>query len=217
MTGLEGATVRSVKWLGAGLVVTPLLLALPAPHSSTLWVSVHLIALVMFGLGLAMALVDLLDMPWFSRFSPTTATLASAASLVALATGAVALVTLPSSAALRLEPSLQFLQLLSALDIAWAAGATAIGATLLWGRRIGWIAGIGIVAVCVWSVVTYLEAVGYTPAGGWVVDGDAMWRYILPFDLAAAVIAITTLTLGARRRARQPDSGLEVGNRASSI
>lgn len=211
MTGLEGATVRSVKWLGAGLVVTPLLLALPAPHSSTLWVSVHLVVLVTFGLALTMALVDSLDTPWFSRFPPRMAMLASAASLVALATGAVALVTLPSSAALRLNPSLQFLQLLSALDIAWAAGATAIGATLLWGRRLGWVAGVAVVAVCVWSVVTYLEAVGFTPAGGWVVDGDAMWRYILPFDMGAAAIAVTALTLGARRRARQLGRGVDIG------
>lgn len=217
MTGLERATARSVKWLAAGLVVTPVLLALPAPHSSTLWVSVHLIALVMFGLSLTMALVEGLDAPWFGRLAPTTAILASAASLVALATGAVALVTLPSSAALRLDPSLQFLQLLSALDIAWAAGASAIGATLLWGRRMGWLAGVAVVAICVWSVVTYLEAVGYTPAGGWVVNGDAMWRYILPFDIAAAVIAITTLTLGARRRAMQPDLGLEADTRVSPI
>lgn len=214
MTGLERATVRSVRWLGVGLVVTPLLLALPAPHSSTLWISIHLIVLVMFGLALAMALVDLLDMPWFGRFAPRTAMLASAASLVALATGAVALVTLPSSAALRLDPSLQFLQLLSALDIAWAAGATAIGATLAWGRRAGWVAGVAIVAICVWSVVTYLEAVGYTPEGGWVVDGDAMWRYILPFDIAAAVMAITALVLGARRRERERR---EVDTTVSSI
>ncbi|MEX0756701.1 MAG: hypothetical protein WD532_00865 [Acidimicrobiia bacterium] len=197
---MERAVGRSIRWLIAGLVGTPLLLALPTPHGSTLWILFHLTVLVAYGLVLTMALVEELDTPWFSGLSPQASLFGSAVSLVVLATGAVALVTLASSAALRLDPSMQFLQLLSALDIAWVAGATAIGARLAAGRIAGWAAGGMIVVVCVWSVATYLNAVGYTPAGGWLVDGDAMWRYILPYDMAAAVIAITTLTFGVRRR-----------------
>jgi signal transduction histidine kinase len=205
---MERAIGRSVRWLIAGLVGTPLLLAVPTPHGSTPWILFHLTVLVAFGLVVTMALVEELDTPWFTGLRPKTSILGSSVSLVVLATGAVALVTLASSAALRLDPSMQFLQLLSALDIAWVAGATAIGARLAAGRIAGWAAGGAIVVVCVWSVATYLNAVGYTPAGGWLVDGDAMWRYILPYDMAAAVIAIGTLTFGVRRRAeadaRQP-------------
>ncbi|MEX2279219.1 MAG: hypothetical protein WEA76_03925 [Acidimicrobiia bacterium] len=197
---MERAIGRSVRWLIAGLVGAPLLLAVPPPHGSTPWILFHLTVLVAYGLALTMALVDELDTPWFTGLSPKAGLFGSAVSLVVLATGAVALVTLASSAALRLDPSMQFLQLLSTLDIAWAAGATAIGARLAAGRIAGWVAGGAVVAVCVWSVAAYLNAVGYTPAGGWLVDGDAMWRYILPYDIAAAVIAITTLTLGVRTR-----------------
>lgn len=201
MSGLERAAGRSVRWLLAGLIATPLLLVAPPPHSSTPWILFHLTLLVLFGLALTMALVEGLDTPWFDGLGRITRLLASAASLVALATGAVGLLTLASSAALRLDPSLQFLQLLSALDIAWAAGATALGARLLGGRRVGWLAGGAVVAICVWSVAAYLNAVGYTPTGGWLVDGNAMWRYILPYDMAAAAIASTTLLLGVRKRA----------------
>lgn len=199
---IERAIGRSVRWLIAGLLVAPLLLAVTTPHGSTPWILFHLAVLVVYGLALTMSLAEELDTPWFRELRPKASLSASAVSLVVLATGAVALVTLASSAALRLDPSMQFLQLLSALDIAWAAGATAIGARLAGGPLAGWAAGGAIAAVCVWSMAAYLNAVGYTTAGGWLVDGDAMWRYILPYDMAAAVIAVTTLTFGVRSRAK---------------
>ncbi|MEX1004548.1 MAG: hypothetical protein WD990_11550 [Acidimicrobiia bacterium] len=203
MSGLEHAISHTLRWLLAFLLLTPLLLAVPTPHGSTPWILFHLSVIVTGGLALTMSLVPLLREPWFPSLGAVRALLASAASVVVLVTGAVGLVTLASSAALRLDPSLQFLQLLSALDIAWVVGATAIGATLLRGRPIGWLAGAMMVSVCVWSVATYLVAVGYTPSGGWLVDGEAMWRYILPYDMAAAVIALTTLGLGVRARATE--------------
>ena len=58
-----------------------------------------------------------------------------------LVTGVVALVTLASSAALRFPPSMQFLQLLSAVDIAWAATALVVGADRAWGRTVAIIGG----------------------------------------------------------------------------
>jgi hypothetical protein len=213
MNGLERGIVRSVWWLLAGLAPAPLLLAAPTPHGSTPWVLFHLSVLVVFGLALTMSLARLLDEPWFAGRSRMFSVLASAVSVVALATGVVALVTLASSAALRFDPSLQFLQLLSALDIAWAAGATAIGAVFLRHRLAGWLAGGAIVVICIWSVATYLYAVGFTDSGGWLVDGAAMWRYILPFDIAAALMAVTTLALGARRRAT--DQRIEQPSRQS--
>ena len=205
MSALEQAISQSVRWLVAGLLLTPLLLAAPTPHGSTPWILFHLSVIVAGGLALTMTLVRYLRDPWFPSLGPFGSHLASAASIVVLVTGVVGLVTLASSAALRLDPSLQFLQLLSALDIAWVVGATAIGASFLKGRPIGWIAGGMMVSVCVWSVATYLVAVGYTPSGGWLVDGEAMWRYILPYDMTAAVIAVTTLWFGARAMQSRDD------------
>ncbi len=201
MIGVEQAIGRTLRWLLPALAVTPLLLLIPTPHGSTLGVLAHLTGLVIFGLALTMSLATDIKEDWFPGLKPVSRVLASLTTVVVLATGAVALVTLASSAALRFDPSLQFLQLLSALDIAWAAGATAVGAQLLRNRTIGWTAGFAVVAICIWSVASYLVAVGYTPTGGWKVDGAAMWRYILPFDMAAAALAITAPALGARRAA----------------
>lgn len=210
MTGLEHALGRSLRWLIGGLLLVPPLLLVPTPNGSTGWILFHLGVVSAIGLALTMALHGYLATPWFGQLDPKRRHFASAASIVALVTGVVALVMLASAGALRLDPSLQFLQLLSALDIAWVVAATALGARLLRGPLAGWIAGSAILGLCVWSVASYLEAVGYTPSGGWLVDGPAMWRYILPFDIGAAMIAITTLTLGVRKvRSRASDDAFD--------
>lgn len=160
---------------------------------------VHLSALVGFGLMVVADLSRLIDDSWFAWRGATGRLMSAGASVVALTVGVVALVTLPTSAALRFDPSLQFLQLLSALDIAWAAGATLVGVGWMLTRGWGYAAGTIVGVVCVWSIWTYLNAVGFTSDGGWQVDGAALMRYVLPYDMAAAVVAVTTLTLGARR------------------
>ncbi|CAN5791761.1 hypothetical protein BH23ACT5_BH23ACT5_22410 [soil metagenome] len=207
---LEAALGQAVRWLVPPLVVTPLLLLTSVPANPMAWAMTHLGVVVLLGLVLAMSLGKLLDEPWFANLGPMARLVASATNrAMALTTGVVALVTIASSAALRLEPSLQFLQLLSALDIAWAAGATALGLRMLFGPVTGWSGGLFIVAICLWSVGTYLHAVGFTPAGGWLVDGAAMWTYILPYDMAAAVIAISSLVAGSRRAARRDGVGTQ--------
>ncbi|NIR60829.1 MAG: hypothetical protein GWO02_15625 [Gammaproteobacteria bacterium] len=120
--------------------------------------------------------------------------------LVVLPTGVVALVTLASSAALRFDPSLQFLQLLSALDIAWAGAALMIGTRWLWGRIAAFFAGGMLGILCVLSVWNYLRVVGFGPDGAWAVRAGEMMTLILPFDTAAAVMAIASLGAGIRRR-----------------
>jgi hypothetical protein len=122
-------------------------------------------------------------------------------SLVVVVTGVVGLVTLASSAALRYQPSLQFLQLLSALDIAWVVAAVIIGIRLGWGRA-GLVAGGVVGAFCVWSIWNYLRVVGLAPDGGWELRGDELMRLVLPFDMAAAVVAIGLVGEGLRRAQR---------------
>ncbi|MEX0700164.1 MAG: hypothetical protein WD354_10590 [Acidimicrobiia bacterium] len=163
---------------------------------------VHLSALVLFGLFLVRDLARFLDGSWFLWLGQVSRHVAAGAAVVALTTGAVALVTIATSAALRFDASLQFLQLLSALDIAWVVAATLLGVRWLAGKGIGDLAGTMIGIVCVWSIWNYLQIVGFAEDGGWLVDGSAMLRYVIPYDIVAAVVATTALTTGARRAGR---------------
>ena len=143
MPQIERSLLRSLPWLIGGLLASlPLLLVDTGDHLQT-WFLVHLSVVVLFGLALTFVLEPLADANWFvaTGWSTSVRLIASGASIVALVTGVVALVTLASSAALRYDPSTQFLQLLSALDIAWAGAAILIGVTRLAGRVWGAIAG----------------------------------------------------------------------------
>lgn len=53
-----------------------------------------------------------------------------------------------------------------------------------------------------WSIWRYLTVVGFAPDGGWQVDGGALFTHVLPYDMAAATVAIVTLIVGARRVGR---------------
>jgi hypothetical protein len=174
----------------------------PAPSQLLPYSIVHLSALVVFGLFLVRDLARFLDGTWFLWLGQFGRHIAAGAAVVALTTGAVALVTLATSAALRFDASLQFLQLLSSLDIAWVVAATLIGVRWLAGKVIGDLAGTMIGIVCVWSIWNYLQIVGFAQDGGWLVDGSAMLRYVIPYDIIAAVIATLALTTGARRAGR---------------
>ena len=199
---LEAALVRALRWTlwAAPLSVVLLVIPSPTPRSVFAISIVHLSALVVLGLVVARDLSGFLDSEWFLGLGPTGRRIAAGASVVALTVGVVALVTLASSAALRFEPSMQFLQLLSAMDIAFAAGTTMVGVSWMRGRRAGDVAGLVVAVVCVWSIWNYLRIVGFTPDAGWLVDGDALMRYVLPYDVGA-VVAVVSLTLGARRAA----------------
>lgn len=201
---LEAAVRRAVPFLAAGIGVSPLLLAVPGRSDRLVTTIAHLSVLVALSLALAFALAPLAEASWFEDLSwkPASRRLAGGIALVVIVTGVTGLVTLASSAALRLQPSLQFLQLLSALDIAWAAGAAAIGGHLLWSPRGGRFAGGAIGVACVLSIWNYLRVVGFTPDGGWLLDGADLLRLVIPADMAAAAFAGTVLVLGARRFSR---------------
>lgn len=202
MSPVERALARSLIWLAAGLLVSVLLLALPEaePDRLLLVVTFHLGAIVAFGLGVALDLARFTDGPWFvgmgtSRFWQRVGAMAS---IIALTTGVVALVTLASSAALGYQPSLQFLQLLSALDIAWATAGLMFGIRLMAGDRWALLFGLMLAVICIWSIWRYLDVVGFTADGGWLLSSPDLWRYVLPFDIAAAVMAIGALVVGLR-------------------
>ena len=210
VSSVEHALARSLRWLTAGLLTSLLLIALPNPDLDRLLIVVtfHLGAVVAFGLGVGLDLARYSDTSWFAetRGSWFWKRFGAMATIVALTTGVVALVTLASSAALGYQPSLQFLQLLSALDIAWVTAGLMFGVRRMAGDRWALFAGLMMAIVCIWSIWRYLDVVGFTADGGWLVSGADLWRYVLPFDIAAAVMAIGALVMGIRsaQRTAQP-------------
>ncbi len=196
---MESAFLITVKLLPLGLVASLIGFAIQSSPSPLTTVTIHLMILIAFGLWSVARMAPSVDDPWLkgTNLSPRSRTFWSAAMVVSFATGLVALLTLASSAALRYDPSLQFLQLLSALDIAWAGAALFLGVRWLKGTRLAWVAALVLGVFCTWSIWNYLHIVGFSSQGGWLVDRSALMRHVLPYDMAAAAIAISSLWAGS--------------------
>lgn len=198
---LEQALSVATHWTVIGVVVSGALLAVPAAlvaDNRLLVVVAHLSIVVASATALGWRLTEFVDEGFFRGLRRHW--LASAAAIVALTVGYAALVTLASSAALRYDPSLQFLQLLSALDVAWSAVALGLGVRVLArSKQMGLAAAIGLDVICVFSIWNYLRVVGFDDMGGWIVDRSELLTLVIPFDIAAAVMAIGSLLLAERR------------------
>jgi hypothetical protein len=193
------------RWVIYGVVASVAGFLVPHDSDTTrLWVvSLHVTALTVFIFALTNRLAAAFDPVVFDHFGAFGRRLGTDAALVALVTGATALVTLASSATLGYQPSLQFLQLISALDIAWTTAGFYLGVRRLSGARwAGPAAGVFMGSMCVMSLVRYLMAIGFGPDGGWDVQGAQMLRLVIPADTVAAVLTIGALILGARAQAR---------------
>lgn len=201
MNSLESASAAAFPYLVAGLVLSPLGLVVDTSGRLLSVVTIHLLLLVGFGLVVVLRVAPMATGEWFAGtgMSHQVRLIASGVATIVLSTGVVALVTLASSAALRFDPSLQFLQLLSALDIAWVVAAIVIGTQRGWGTRTGVVAGSAIGLFCVWSIWNYLRTVGFGPDGEWIVDAGQLMRLVLPFDMLAAVLAVGVFLVGTRR------------------
>jgi hypothetical protein len=197
----EAAAVALLPYLVVGLVASLPLLFVPTSATPLVAFTAQLSLVVLLSILATVRVMPLVDGVWFNAYgwSASRRRFGATAALVVMVTGVVALVTLASSAALRLTPSLQFLQLLSALDIAWAGAALMIGVRWLRGTRPAYLAGSMLALVCVLSVWNYLRVVGFGPSGEWVVDAGEMMRLVLPFDMVAAVMALTAVGFGVRR------------------
>jgi len=156
--------------------------------------------LVAIGHLMTISMLSLGDEPWFveARWSETVRSIASGAILVVFTTGTLGLIALAWSAALRLHPSLQFLQLLSALDIAWAGAALTFGVYRAFSRRWAIVSGAVLGVICVWSIWNYLSNVGFGPGGSWIVSAADLFRYVIPFDMVAAVLGVGLFLYGVR-------------------
>ena len=189
---------RLLAW-GIPLSALGLVFGAPSPDSS-LWgyLIIHLTVVQVATFLLVLELAPLTDDPWFTHVRRPW--LASSASLIAVAVGFSALLTLGTSAAARYDVSLQFLQLLSSLDIAWVVAGLYLGTRSLWNNRLAIPAGSALLVACVASIAIYLSVVGFTPAGGWLVDGAELLRIVLPSDLMAAIISLSVLLLASGKR-----------------
>ena len=197
---IERAILVAVSYLFGGLLAALPLLLVPSSVDRQSLFLVHLSFLVLLGLVLSIRLGPLVHESWYSTatWADPTRRLVGGVTLVVIVTGVIGLVTLATSAALRFQPSLQFLQLLSALDIAWAGAAIVFGVWRRWGKRSAIAGGIGLGVACVASIWNYLRVVGLAPDGGWALDGGELMRLVLPADTVAAVVAITLLWIGMR-------------------
>ncbi|MDH3499204.1 MAG: hypothetical protein OEM97_03700 [Acidimicrobiia bacterium] len=203
MHAVEAAVAPAFKWLLAGLA-TALPLLLVDGDVPSLFVA-QLVALTAFALGLVSRIAPTSDVTWFASIrARRTSMFASAAAVVVVVTGVTGLVTLATTAALRFHPSTQFLQLISALDIAWVTAAVVVGVRWLASSRAGIIAGGVIGIVCVWSIWRYVDNVGFAPDGSWIVSRIALEQYVLPYDAMAALVAIGVVAGGIRRRQLRP-------------
>lgn len=209
----EQALRRAVVWILAGAAVGSIVVGLmPAPGPDDglfAYAMAHLTALVLYAGVHAWSQWDLLHQPgWFASLTPVRRRLWSLVAVVVLTTAVGGLVALPTVAAARYDVSMQYLQILSAIDIAWVVGGSLLGARRLGGR----IAGVGAWAImtvlCIASIWRYLDVVGFTETGGWLVDGDAMLRIVITADAMGALIAISLMVAGSivdgRRRAAEP-------------
>lgn len=198
MAPSERAALTTLGWTAGGAATALVLLPFPAGDTPLTTATVHLAAVVVYGIGLSFRLVGMADPPWFEGMAtPRRRRCATSIWLVTLVAGSVGLVALATSAGLRYDPSMQFLQVLSAVDIAWAAASIAVGVSWWRGRGPAG-AGVALLAVvCIWSIWRYLSIVGFGPEGSWRVDADRMSTLVLPYDVAAALMAAIALWLGA--------------------
>ncbi len=195
----------STRWVLIGVAISPigLLSGSTSDDSRLVIVTLHLVALTAAIFALTCRLASVFDPPAFAARSRFASRLGTDAALVALVTGFAALVTLASSAALRYQPSLQYLQLLSVLDIAWTTSGFYLGVRrMLTTRWAGPAAGVFMGTMCVFSLTRYMAVIGFGPDGGWDVQAPDMLRLVIPADVIAAVLTVGALVLGARRWAR---------------
>lgn len=198
----EVALVRALPWLIVGLFGALLFRILRGRFARLPRVKlfiVHLSAMTLLGLIVTLQLLPLTSPNWFQGFGlpPTLRLIASGLSVAMLLTAGTGVVAIASSGAVGYRPSLSYLQLLSAVDAVFATSGLTIGVTWLAGPLAGVLAGLGIGAVCVWSIWYYLRQVGLDERGGWKVDKRALWRYVYPYDLAALVLVLASMTAGA--------------------
>ena len=200
VTPLERALTGTMLCMTAGAAAAIPALFLPEGEDPLFTVTAHLVLLVAFSIGLTFHLASLGDDPWFSglKIGEEGHRALTWVAVIVMVAGATGLVTLATSAALRFDPSLQFLQMVSSLNVAWVTAALTLGLRRRFGVGVAVAGTVMLGAVCVWSIWHYLNTVGFTANGGWLLDALQLNRLVLPYDTAAAVIAIVVFSVGVK-------------------
>lgn len=195
---LDAVMGRAARWAVAAGLAGGSLVLVEEPTGLLTVAILHLSAIVALCFALTVSLRDATDSIAAGRSSTTWTHFSRGAAVVAIITGVAVVVTLVSSSAIGYEVSLQYLLVLSAIDIAWVVAATYFGLRWRFGE-VGGITGGSLIAImCVWTIWRYVDQIGFTDSGGWLVDTEALNRLVFPFDVAAAVVAVSAMWIGAR-------------------
>jgi len=199
MNTIEHSLSVVAKWALPALLVSLLGLAIPGDWDLEALFLTHLALLAIWSLGLGRNMVHSVATHglWFSHLDRPKARRATAVGVVAAVSLATMLVTLASSAALRYDPSTQFLQLLSAFDIAWVVTGLIIGLSFRLRRGMWMTAGVAMTVMCLFSIYLYVDAVGFGRNGEWLVQAAEMLRLVIPFDVAAAIMTTAAILWGS--------------------
>lgn len=203
MTDPERALAATLLWMTVGSAAAIPGLVVPQPDDPLATFTIHLALLAVFAVALTFRLAPLADEPWFAGLGVghRARRALTWVGIVVMVMGATALVAIATSAALRYAPSLQFLQMLSALGLAWATSAIALGAR----RRLGAGSAVGAAAllgaVSVWVIWRYLGTVGFDVEGGWLLRASDLKRLVLPHALVGAVVTTAVFSAGVGREA----------------
>lgn len=206
MSGVETVLARSLLWTMVGAAAAIPTLVVPQPADPLLTVVIQLSLVVVFAISLAFHLAPFVDEPWFAGFEVgRRARMALTWAVVVFAvTGAAGATMLATSAALRYDPSLQFLQLVAGSGMAGCAAAVVLGSRHRIGSRTALGGAVVVLIVGVGSLWRYLDAVGFTAAGGWIVDASKLARLVLPYDAAVVIAALVAFSAGVNM---EPEAG----------
>lgn len=217
---LESSALLTFPWLPGGLVVSLPLLLLTQANDRRWEAMIHLSLLVLFLFALSWRLGRSGDHPWFADrgWSESRRRLVTNVALIIILTGVAVVVTLASSAAMRYQPSLQFPQLLSALESLGLSPEPHLPC-VPYGETVPPSQRPMMSIIYVLSIGLYLAAVGLFADQGRLVDGEQILRLVLPFDVAAAAITIglTVSPVGCAQETEQASAQSYDWNEISAL
>lgn len=202
MSSVETALIRTLLWTSVGVAAAFPTLVVPAPQDPRLTALVHMTLLGLCAMALVFHLAPLTDEPWFGggNLGLVGRRAAGWLAVTAMVIASAATVAAATAAALRYDPSMQYLIVVGAAFAALPGALAALGTRRRFGPGAAAAAAGVIAGVVVWSLWRYLDRVGVGVDGAWVVDGARFGTLVVPFLAAAWVAAAMLFTAGTRHR-----------------